>query len=107
MFTETADQDRSSITKQNSFSGIVCFCPYRITADAAIGITLSLVVKSELVVNNVDIIAAYLNGFLDDDDFMEQPPLYEDLNNLGEVCKPNKPLYGLRQAGHNGTVKKL
>uniref|UniRef100_A0A1A9ZWC0 Uncharacterized protein n=1 Tax=Glossina pallidipes TaxID=7398 RepID=A0A1A9ZWC0_GLOPL len=51
--------------------GLICSGRYRITADAAIGIMLPLVVKYELLANNVDIVEAYLNGNLDDDNDYE------------------------------------
>lgn len=85
---------------------IICSGRYRITADAAIGIMLSLVVKYELLTNNVDIVEAHLNGNLVDDNFMKQPPLFEDSNNLGEVSKLNKPSCRLRQAGRKWNRKK-
>ena len=44
--------------------------------------------------------AAYLNGVIDAEIFMAQPPGYVDPAHQNMVCRLNKGLYGLKQAGH-------
>ena len=46
-----------------------------------------------------DFHGAYLNGELDEDIFMEQPPDYETADRERYVVKLHKTLYGLKQAG--------
>jgi Reverse transcriptase (RNA-dependent DNA polymerase) len=47
--------------------------------------------------------SAFLNSELDSDEevFMEQPQVYEQLDRKWYVCKLFKSLYGLKQAGRN------
>ncbi|CAI7804172.1 unnamed protein product [Closterium sp. NIES-53] len=44
----------------------------------------------------MDILTAFLNGILEEDVYMTQPPGYED--DTGRVCKLKKSIYGLKQA---------
>jgi histone deacetylase 1/2 len=60
----------------------------------------------------VDFKTAFLNGHLDKQIFMEQPPGFEDLNNPDYVCEVQRSLYGLKQAPrqwnlelHNALIK--
>ena len=41
----------------------------------------------------------YLNGVIDSDIFMSQPPRYVDIDNPHLVCKLLKGLYGIKQGG--------
>ncbi|CAI7911752.1 unnamed protein product [Closterium sp. NIES-53] len=43
----------------------------------------------------MDISTAFLNGILEEDVYMPQPPVYED--GTGRVCKLKKSIYGLKQ----------
>lgn len=72
---------------------------------STIRILLAIAVKYKLLVNHIDIVAAYLNGDLEDDVFMEQPPMFEDAKNAGQVCKLTKALYGLKQSGREWNKK--
>lgn len=42
---------------------------------------LSLAVGYELLAHHIDIVAAYLNGNLEDNVYMEQPSMFKDINN--------------------------
>lgn len=72
---------------------------------STIRIVLALAVQHELLIHHIDIVAAYLNGDLEDDVYMEQPPMFKDPNNERKVCKLKKALYGLRQAGREWNRK--
>ena len=47
----------------------------------------------------MDITAAYLHGEIDADIYMRQPPGHVDRDHPTWLCKLNKGLYGLKQAG--------
>lgn len=52
-----------------------------------------------LTVRQFDIDSAYLNGLLDTEIYMQQPPGFEDPEHPDWVCLLLKGLYGLKQAG--------
>lgn len=56
---------------------------------------LAVVAARDLELEQVDIKTAFLNGELEEDVWMVQPPGFEQ---PGLVCKLNKSLYGLKQA---------
>jgi len=58
---------------------------------------LALVVSDDLVLHQLDVTTAFLNGELDEDLYMVQPPGYEQ-GGLNIVCHLQRALYGLRQA---------
>ena len=45
---------------------------------STIRLILALSAKYKLLLNHIDIVAAYLNGKIDEDVYMFQPPLFED-----------------------------
>lgn len=51
----------------------------------------------------MDAITAFLQGNLDEDIYMQQPEGYEDGTN--RVCRLNKAVYGLKQAGRQWNIK--
>jgi len=46
----------------------------------------------------MDVKTAFLNGYLDTEIYMKQPPGYADEKRPNYVCKLKKSLYGLKQA---------
>lgn len=70
---------------------------------SVIRLFLSLASQHKLLVNHIDIVAAYLNGDLKDEVYMVQPSVFDD--NTSKVCKLNKSLYGLKQAGREWNKK--
>jgi hypothetical protein len=48
---------------------------------------------------------AFLNGWLDEQIFMEQPPRFEDQHNPDYVCEVKRLLYGLKQAPRQWNIK--
>lgn len=58
---------------------------------------LAASVENEMYVHQMDVIAAYIQGDLSEEIYMEQPKLFS--RNENKVCLLNKPLYGLKQAG--------
>jgi hypothetical protein len=59
---------------------------------------LALSAAHDLEMRQIDVKTAYLNGILEEDIYMMQPPGYED-GGPGIVCKLSRSLYGLKQAG--------
>ncbi|CAI5460913.1 unnamed protein product [Closterium sp. Yama58-4] len=58
-------------------------------------VLLADVVVSGKFIIQMDISTAFLNGILEEEVFMTQPPGYED--GTGRVCKLKKSIYGLKQ----------
>lgn len=65
---------------------------------STIRVVLSIAVSNHWPVRQLDFNNAFLNGTLDEDVFMEQPPGYVDSRYPTHVCKLNKAIYGLKQA---------
>ena len=67
----------------------------------SIRMLLALAAHYDFEVHQMDVRSAFLNGDLDVDIYMQQPEGYTDGSSGGQqlVCKLQKALYGLRQAG--------
>jgi len=64
---------------------------------------LSLIPRERLIVRQMDIKGAYLNGMLKEHIYMHQPEGYEDGTN--HICLLIKTLYGLKQAGREWNIE--
>jgi len=62
-----------------------------------IRVVLSHAVSSQWQIRQIDVNNAFLNGDLEENVYMQQPPGFET-NNPHLVCKVNKAIYGLKQA---------
>jgi hypothetical protein len=58
---------------------------------------IAMATAQKLELHHLDVKSAYLNGVLEEEIFMMQPPDYQDGTSL--VCKLHKAIYGLKQAG--------
>ena len=59
---------------------------------------LAFAVQEEMIVHQMDVVTAFLNGVLDEEIYMEQPPGYVKEGEEDLVCKLRKSLYGLKQS---------
>jgi hypothetical protein len=58
---------------------------------------LALVAERDLELEHLDVKTAFLNGDLEEEIYMQQPPGFEE-GSAGTVCRLRKTLYGLKQA---------
>ena len=59
---------------------------------------ISLAVQHRWKIYQLDVKSAFLNGFLEEEIYVEQPLGYIEAENEGKVYKLKKALYGLKQA---------
>ena len=59
---------------------------------------LSLVAFFDFELNQMDVKTAFLNGYLEEDVYMEQPKVFISKGDENKVCKLEKSIYGLKQA---------
>jgi len=64
---------------------------------------IALAARYKLQVHGMDVIAAYLNGKLDEEVYMKQPPGFD--NGTDRVCKLILSIYGLKQTGRNWNIE--
>ena len=62
----------------------------------AIRIMLAFSAKKNIKLFQMDVNSAFLNGFVDDEVYVKQPPSFEDQTLLDHVFKLKKALYGLK-----------
>ena len=79
-----------SVDYEETFSPVVKFTSIRTI--------IALAVKKEMVVHQMDVVTAFLNGELEEDIYMEQPCGYVKAGQDDLVCKLKKSLYGLKQS---------
>ena len=59
---------------------------------------LAFAVNNNMVIHQMDVVTAFLNGELQEEIYMQQPPGYEVPGKEKLVCKLKKSLYGLKQS---------
>lgn len=64
----------------------------------SIRLLLALAARDDLEIANFDVKTAFLNGDLQEELYMHQPPGYEVECNESVVCKLHRSLYGLKQS---------
>ena len=79
--------------------GVDYFDAYALVARiTSIRVLLVLASIYKLIVHQMDVKTAFLNGDLDEEVYMEQPEGFVISRNEKKVCRLVKPLYGLKQA---------
>ena len=64
----------------------------------AIRITLAFASYKNFKLFQMDVKSAFLNGFIEEEVYVEQPPGFVDFIHLNFIFKLDKALYGLKQA---------
>lgn len=60
---------------------------------------LAVAAEMDLELSQMDAVSAFLNGPLEEDIYMDQPPFFDDKS--GRVCKLKRSIYGLKQSSRN------
>ena len=55
-------------------------------------------VQYGLLIHQMDVVTAFLNGVLEEEIYMNQPPGYEEVGKEDLVCRLKRSLYGLKQS---------
>ena len=63
-----------------------------------IRLILGLAVNNDWPVRQTDVNTAFLQGHLNEEVFMAQPPRFQDTDRPSHVCRLRKAIYGLKQA---------
>ena len=75
------DETFSSVVKFSSLRALIAFA-----------------VQNNMLLHQMDVVTAFLNGNLEEDIYMQQPDGYVQEDNKHLVCKLKKSLYGLKQS---------
>ena len=81
---------RHGIDFEETFSPVVRF--------SSIRTLLALAMQKDMIVHQMDVVTAFLNGELDEEIYMQQPDGYQVSGKENLVCRLKKSLYGLKQA---------
>lgn len=80
---------RHGVDYNETFSPVVRYSTLRLL--------FALTVKLDFKTTHLDVKTAFLNGYLEEDIFMQKPDCFDDLND-GKVLKLKKAIYGLKQS---------
>ena len=69
-----------------------------VVRSSSIRVLLAFGLQNDMIIHQIDVITAFLNGKLQEDIYMQQPAGYEVPGKETLVCKLKKALYGLKQS---------
>lgn len=69
-----------------------------VTRLETVRLLLALAAQNDWKVHQMDVKSAFLNGYLEEEIYVEQPPGYVKIGEENKVCRLKKTLYGLKQA---------
>jgi len=78
------------IDYDETFSPVVRF--------SSIRTLLAFAVQNDMLIHQMDVVTAFLNGTLDEEIYMQQPDGYVECGKEHLVCKLKRSLYGLKQS---------
>ena len=81
---------KHGIDYEETFTPVVRF--------SSIHTLLGFAADNNMIMHQMDVATAFLNGELQEEIYMQQPPGYEFPGKEGLVCKLKRSLYGLKQA---------
>ena len=84
---------REGIDYEETFSPVAMIKSFRIL--------LSIAAKLDYEIWQMDVKTAFLNGYLDEDIYMEKPEGFIKKGHDNKVCKLRKSIYGLKQASRS------
>ena len=70
----------------------------------SVRIILAIATYFDYEILQMDVKIAFLNGSLTEDVYMMQPKGFVNLTNVGKICKPQKSIYGLKQASRSWNI---
>ena len=85
------DTQQYGVNYDETYAPVACFTSFRVLIAIAAHLDLDL--------EHIDITTAYLYGNVDAEIYMRQPPGCKVKGQESKVCKLNKSIYGLKQAG--------
>ena len=71
----------------------------------SIRILLAIAAYHDYEIWQMDVKTAFLNGFLDEEIYMEQPEGFVSSHDSNMVCKLKKSIYGLKQASRSWNLR--
>lgn len=86
---------RAGIDYKETFAPVVRY--------SSIRFLMSLAIKYDLNMEQMDAVSAFLQGDIDETVYMRQPAFFDD--KTGRVCKLKRSIYGLKQASRQWNIK--
>ncbi|KAM2628345.1 hypothetical protein TB2_001696 [Malus domestica] len=90
-------------TQREGFDYNETFSP--VSTKDSMRVLLALTAHFDLELHQMDVKTAFLNGDLEEDIYMAQPPGFVERGKESLVCKLNKSIYGLKQASRQWNKK--